>query len=198
MFDRIRNFPWQILFVTLAAAIVLCGSRLWLQEFPNVKPVTGICLLVGLFYRDLRWGLAVPMLGMLGSDLIFGFAEPLLMLTIYGSLVLNVLIGRCCFNGWYAKGVGSRIGAATLAVLLATLQFFWITNLAVWGFTPWYPKTCEGLWACMVNALPFLRYSLIGDFLFAWCPLIGMAIWYREATERNREPRTCFSFSSGY
>jgi hypothetical protein len=186
MSNQHRISHWHMVAALGAAAVVLFCSRFWLQDFPNVKPVAAICLFAGLGFRDWRWALAVPMTGMLASDLFFGFAEPMLVAAIYGSLMFNVGLGRWCLGRWWEQGIDERLSSATMAVLLASLQFFWITNLAVWGFTQWYPKTSGGLWQCLINALPFLRLSMIGDVMFAWCPLAGWATYLAIMGRRER------------
>jgi hypothetical protein len=45
--------------------------------------------------------------------------------------------------------------------------FFLVTNFAHWWFFGMYAHTVAGLIECYVQALPFFRYTLTGDGLFA-------------------------------
>jgi hypothetical protein len=55
----------------------------------------------------------------------------------------------------------------TFAALLGSSVFFWIwTNLGVWATSGMYPMSADGLVACYLAAVPFLRNSMLGDM--AW------------------------------
>jgi len=53
-----------------------------------------------------------------------------------------------------------------LATLAGSMLFYLITNAAVWLFSPWYPAGIEGLMLSYTMALPFLKYTLLGDLFF--------------------------------
>jgi hypothetical protein len=74
----------------------------------------------------------------------------------------------------------------TLGLLLASSFGFWLwTNFGIWatGQYSLYPRTFEGLVACYVAALPFLRNALLGDL--AW----GAVFFYGFAGVKILAPR---------
>jgi hypothetical protein len=102
-------------------------------------------------------------------------------LWVYGSFLVYVLLGRLL--------VGSRSLWRIVAVtLIGSLQFFLITNFGVWcnsfGFpTPMYPQTLAGLIECYTMGLPFLKYTLIGDFTCTAAVFAAEALLTQPATE---------------
>ena len=59
---------------------------------------------------------------------------------------------------------------------MASLAFFFVTNLAVWYQASWYTRDAAGLWQCYLQALPFFRYTLSGDLLFTTVLFGGHAL----------------------
>jgi hypothetical protein len=82
------------------------------------------------------------------------------MLSVYGSFIICVLVGfRLKKNKkWHNILAGS---------ILCSLIFFFVTNFAVWAFTPWYEKTISGLIECFMMGLPFFKNTLRGDLFYA-------------------------------
>lgn len=58
-----------------------------------------------------------------------------------------------------------------LALPVASLSFFLLSNLGVWWY--WYPHTLAGLWLCFTLALPFYTRTLGGDLLFGYGYWLG-------------------------
>src|SRR5712664_795556 len=50
-----------------------------------------------------------------------------------------------------------------LATFLGAIQFFIVTNFAVWALGNFYPRTVAGLAACYVAGVPFFWNTLAGD-----------------------------------
>ena len=146
-----------------------------MTDTPNFKPVAAVALFSGMLIRDWRLAILVPALGMFGSDLLLGFGETPLVLTIYLSLTLSTLIGRCLSQRWATENLLGRLKSSTIAVLLGSIQFYWLTNLAFWAFSPSYSRDLSGLLACLVNGIPFWKFTLAGDAVFAWSPLVVSA-----------------------
>jgi hypothetical protein len=101
---------------------------------------------------------------------------------VVGSLLLNVLIGRV----FCRTRSPLRIGTASL---LASVQFFLVTNFGQWlvmGVDPTvtvvlqpgeYARTLAGLGLCYLEGIPFfLKGTLPGDLLYT-AGLFGLHAW---------------------
>src|SRR2546427_12070648 len=55
----------------------------------------------------------------------------------------------------------------SLATLLGAVQFFIVTNFAVWQFLSGFPHTASGLLACYLAGIPFFWNTLAGDAFYA-------------------------------
>ena len=126
----------------------------------------------------------VPLLAMWLSDLVIGGYEPLVMVTVYASLVAPIV-----WQGWLRRRVSATRVAG--AAVTSTLLFFATTNLAVWYV--WYPHTPAGATRCYAAALPFLGYSLSGDLLFAG----ALFAVYALAMQSASEPKTAHRHRRG-
>jgi uncharacterized membrane protein (UPF0182 family) len=63
---------------------------------------------------------------------------------------------------------GTTFAALIGSSLAASVIFFLTTNFACWWYSfGAYPPTFTGLIECYTFALPFFRYTLSGDLLFA-------------------------------
>lgn len=161
---------------------VMAGLMRLVPHPPNLVPVGALGLFAGA--RMPWWqALSVPLLVMALSDvalrLLHGY--PGFSLFVYGSMLVNVLIGRllCRTNSPW------RIGGASL---LCSCQFFLVTNFGVWLGGTMYPQTWAGLLACYVAGLPFFGNTLLGDLGYS-AVLFGLYAWMSQrapATEGVR------------
>lgn len=130
---------------------------------PNVTPLGGSCLFAGS--RINGWlAYLLPLVVMLITDPLVG-GYRVSSIAVYAAFLINVWIGR----RFVREVTPVRVGAAAFA---CSLQFFLITNFAVWlesaaGAAPLYPFTMPGLTACYAAALPFWGRTLAGDLLFS-------------------------------
>jgi hypothetical protein len=134
----------------------------------NLMPVGALMIFAGSRLRE-RWAFLLPVGVMLISDLLligplralgyssFSWGTPL----FYASFTLYVLIGRLIRPDELSPMV---IGGAAL---LGSLQFFLISNFAVWLNSTVYPQTLGGLLECYFMAVPFYRGTLTGDLIFS-------------------------------
>ncbi len=156
------------LFITLIAIGV--AARVSLQHLPNFAPVAGLALFAGFFFRS-RWlAMGVPLSIMAISDLfVIGGYAWWQMAVVYAMLTLPVLMrgvvrralepGRGKFAG-FATSIGGVLGCT----LLCSVLFFVVTNALCLG---WYEPTWAGVARCYTQALPFFRFTLYGDIVFA-------------------------------
>lgn len=176
---------WSTLTWTLGVAVLLVlwgvAGRWWL-ETPNFKSVGAAALLAGILLRDWRWAVAVPLVSLLLSDWRLGGYQWGVAVTVYGSTGLYGLLG--VWAG--AKKPSAARGAVARALglaLVGSLQFFLLTNLAVWMWSGWYGPGGTELVRCFLSALPFYKWTLLGDLMFFALPL---SIWYGLAGLRAR------------
>jgi hypothetical protein len=135
----------------------------------NLVPVGALALFAGSRLRS-GWAWLVPLGVMLVSDLLLWYPlyqrgmSPFSWLgtpIIYASFAVYVLVGRMIRQGELSPMV---IGGAAL---LASVQFFLLTNFAVWLRNPAFPATPGGLLECYALGVPFYRNTLTGDLLFS-------------------------------
>ena len=88
---------------------------------------------------------------------------------VYLSIVVNVLIGRRLTRTESPLLIGS-------AAMLASVQFFVVTNFGVWLGSPLYPRTLAGLVACYSAGLFYYLPTLISYLLFS-AVLFGAHAW---------------------
>ncbi len=149
----------NLLRLGMAVIFVLIGVSLRLLPHPpNFTPVAAIALF-GAVYLSRKIAFSLPLIIMFISDIFIGAYEPKLMIFVYGSFVLCVGLGF-----WLKKY--NKLSAALGGSILSALIFFFLTNFAVWVFTPWYAKTFSGIIQCYLMALPFFKNTLLGNFFY--------------------------------
>src|SRR5258707_6203352 len=153
-----ENLLYRLL---LAFAIIVIAAALRIAPHPwNFTPVGAMALFSGALIRDRRLAFTFPLLALFAGDLFVGFYKLTVMLIVYASFLLSVLIGRWVQNHRSL----ARISGATL---LGTIQFFLVTNFAVWWLLNSYPKTAQGLAACYLAGVPFFWNTLAGDAFYS-------------------------------
>jgi hypothetical protein len=143
----------------LVTSLVLAAAMLRIIPHPmNFAPIGAVALFGGACFSSKKAAFAVPLLSLVAGDAFTGFHR--LMIYVYASFLVSVAIGL-----WLRrKKSAPRIGAATLA---GAIQFFLITNFAVWVTSIGnYPKTAAGLVACYVAGAPLFWNTLAGDAFY--------------------------------
>ena len=148
--------------------MILLAAALRVVPHPwNLAPIGAIALFSGSMFRN-RWSaFLLPLASLFAGDVFIGFHK--LMLIVYASFAVSVAIGR-----WLGeKRTFARIGGA---VFLGALQFFVVTNFAMWALGGFYPKTAQGLASCFAAAVPFFWNTLAGDAVYAGVLFGGYAL----------------------
>ncbi|MFO0808063.1 MAG: DUF6580 family putative transport protein [Gemmataceae bacterium] len=155
----------RVAFVLAIACATAAALRLgmWL---PNVTAVGALALYCGSRLNPLVAWLP-PLAVMAATDLLLErwFGLPPFNRAVYGCYVVNVLLGYFLVR---RPAINRVLGVG----LLGSVIFFVVTNFEVWRTSTdsaflSYPKTWDGLVACYTAALPFFRYTLLGDLTFA-------------------------------
>lgn len=143
-----------IILCTLVAVLVL--SRV-LPHPPNFTPLIAVAFFAGVFLKEGRLALLVPLVVMLIADWFVGFHGT--MLFVYGALAVAVLLGR-----WLEQRRSLLRDVAGLTA--GSVVFFVISNVGVWLTSGMYPLDGAGLVACFVAAIPFFHNTLASTLLY--------------------------------
>lgn len=160
--DRFNSMQQVGLVVALTVFAVL--GRL-LIDTPNFKPTMAVALISGSLFKDWRYAVAAPLFSMLLTDFWLGGYEWPLMLAVYACMLAPVAWSRW-IQPLFGQGVLGLWSGWNAGAVSAALLFFLVTNFACWMATPWYPQTWAGLSTCYFNAVPFLRWMVMGNLLF--------------------------------
>lgn len=144
--------------LAIVLIIFAAGSRL-LPHPANFAPIAAVGIFSAFIFKNKLLRFGVPIIAMFVSDAIIGFYTPLVMLSVYLGFFISTLLGRYLKNH---KSLSNGVGVS----LSASLQFYLITNLAVFLFTPLYAKNFQGLINCYYLALPFFRNTILGDLFY--------------------------------
>ncbi|MBS1867385.1 MAG: hypothetical protein JSS69_15835 [Acidobacteria bacterium] len=152
----------------IAAALVLLAAALRILPHPlNLTPIGAMALFSGSVFREKWLKFVFPLIALFAGDLAVGFH--ILIPIVYLSFLLSVGIGM-----WIGEKRGlARISAGTL---LGAIQFFLVTNFAVWVAFATYPKSFAGLIACYTGGIPLFWNTLAGDGLYAALLFGGYAL----------------------
>jgi hypothetical protein len=143
----------------LALALIVLAAALRIAPHPwNFTPVGALALFSGAALRDCRLAFLFSLVALFAGDAFIGFHK--LIPVVYTSFLINVAIGLCLRD----RRTFVRI---SLATLLGAIQFFLVTNFAVWQFLGSFPHTASGLLASYVAGIPFFWNTLAGDALYA-------------------------------
>jgi hypothetical protein len=159
MFPEKSSTHIFVLRAILAAVMIILAAVVRIMPHPwNFTPIGAMALFSGAMFRDRRVAFLFPLVALFAGDLFVGLHR--LIPVVYASFLLSVLIGTRLANHRNILRVGG-------AVFLGALQFFLITNFAVWQLLGTYPHTPAGLAACYIAGLPFFGNTLAGDALYA-------------------------------
>lgn len=143
--------------IILASILIIFAvfSRL-LPHPPNFAPIAAVALFGGSVLPR-KWAVSLPLLSMIVSDLFIGL-HPLILFT-WGSFMVIALLS----NGFIKSIKPLVIGGASIG---ASVLFYLVSNFGVWLEGRMYSLTFTGLVDCYYHALPFFRYTLLGDIAF--------------------------------
>ena len=168
----------------MAGSVVL--TRL-LDHPPNFTPVGALALFAGMYIvQKTKWGLLIPLVVLFATDIFIGTYDWKLMAVVYLSFLAYVGIGALISKKKHiATVLAGTLGGATL--------FYLATNFAVWALSSGvYEPTLAGLMMSYAMAIPFFKFTLLGDIFFV-VVFIGsyeLAVRYvfKESFAKKKEP----------
>ncbi|MBS0193002.1 MAG: hypothetical protein JSR34_02020 [Proteobacteria bacterium] len=166
--------------LVLAGMILLAALSRLLPHPPNFSPIEAVALFGGAYFVNRAWAVVVPLLAMLLSDVLLGFANGGIYMSyfldahfaaIYASIVLCTLLGFALRG----RANGPRVLGTSLA---GSVLFFALTNFATWlTADPRMGDACSrGLAACYVDGLPFFQWTALGTLFYAGVLFGGFAL----------------------
>ncbi len=180
-----------VVFVLLVAAGA--AGRVVFRELPNFAPIAAMALFAGYYFRHSLTAVLVPLSAMLISDCFLGFYEGQLMAVVYAMLTLPVALRPLARRflaierGHVARSAVSLVGLLCCSAG-SSLLFFAATNFAVWYGSAWYPQNWQGLAECYLAAVPFFKYTLLGDLFYASLLFGGYAAAIHLSTAQAVKP----------
>src|SRR5882762_11437396 len=152
----------------LALVLIVLAAALRIAPHPwNFTPVGAMALFSGAVLKDRRLAFPFPLVALFVGDVFIGLYK--IIPIIYASFLVSVAIGL-----WLRDR--RTIARITLATLLGAIQFFLVTNFAVWQFLKGFPHTASGLAACYIAGIPFFWNTLAGDAFYATLLFGGFAL----------------------
>ena len=152
----------------LALVLIVLAAALRIAPHPwNFTPVGAMALFSGAVLKDRRLAFLFPLVALFVGDVFIGLYK--IIPIIYASFLVSVAIGL-----WLRDR--RTIARITLATLLGAIQFFFVTNFAVWQFLKGFPHTASGLAACYIAGIPFFWNTLAGDAFYASLLFGGFAL----------------------
>jgi len=161
-----KKTAWLVM--GLAFVLLILVVRLDFTHLSNAVPIGAFALWAGAYLTKRMAALYVLATLAVSDFLIGGYAWPI-MATVYFAALLFIPLGAVASSlprTWWQKVIAPFVGVG-----VGSVAFFLLTNIAVWLFGGWYPKTAAGLNTCLVAGLPFWRNSVIGD-------IYGVAIFF--------------------
>ena len=189
--------------VLFAAAVlyrllpVLLGMKLQQPEWlPNFSPMAALCL-CGAAFLPRRLAIAVPLVALLGTDLVL---NPHYRYTLFTLEFLSRIVAFAAVIalGWRLRK-NPRPGVILPAMLAGSLFFYIVTNTASWLTLtePSYAKSAAGWLQALTTGLPgyaptwtFLRNSIVSDLLFTALFLACMHWSRQSAPASETQPAT--------
>lgn len=143
----------------LAVLLIVLGVAMrLLPHLPNFTPIAAMSLFGGV-YLDKKYALILPLAALFISDVFIGFDSLESRLSVYSAFILVGLVG-----------LAVRRRKTVLTIILGSLSgsviFYLITNFAYFYHSSMYPHNLSGVLASYYNAIPFFRYTLLGDLVY--------------------------------
>lgn len=186
---------------TLIITILLSAIIMRLiPHVPNFAPITAAAIFCAA-YLPKRYIFIIPLLAAAVSDYLLLYINP------FGHPVLNfselqpigALVNSTTAWVWASFMISGLLGLLLRkkhgmirvggVSLLASLQFFLITNFGVWAAGA-YARDLSGLVASYVAGLPFLTWTALGDLFYTASFFALYAIVAKEYTHETKVPKS--------
>lgn len=154
----------------IAVLLILIAAISRVIMYPdNFSPIIGMAIFAGATLKDKRLAFILPIFSMLLSDIMFevfniapgfwGWGQ----LVGYGILALITIIAFNLKKVNVKNVIGYSLMSSVIFYVLSNLSFFLIDNPVYHTYT----QDSNGFMQCYIQALPFLRTSLVADLVYS-------------------------------
>ena len=154
----------------IAVLLILIAAISRVIMYPdNFSPIIGMAIFAGSTLKDKRLAFILPIFSMLLSDIMFevfniapgfwGWGQ----LVGYGILALITIIAFNLKKVNVKNVIGYSLMSSVIFYVLSNLSFFLIDNPVYHTYT----HDSNGFMQCYIQALPFLRTSLVADLVYS-------------------------------
>ena len=164
---------WQLV-VAICLVMIIVVARILPHE-ANFTPVAAVGLFSGIYLRR-KWALAIPIIGLVISDLFLTSYPIEGRLIVYGSFFATGVIGRFISRGdLFTKSgkLSHKLPKVLGGTLVGSILFFIITNNIFLYAPSLYTYDFSGMIASYVAGLPFFRSQLVGDLFYSGVLIVG-------------------------
>ena len=154
----------------IAVLLILIAAISRVIMYPdNFSPIIGMAIFAGATLKDKRLAFILPIFSMLLSDIMFevfniapgfwGWGQ----LVGYGILALITIIAFNLKKVNVKNVIGYSLMSSVIFYVLSNLSFFLLDNPVYHTYT----QDSNGFMQCYIQALPFLRTSLVADLVYS-------------------------------
>lgn len=157
-------------FAVISGIIFLAAISRLIPHPLNFAPLGAMALFGAAYFGNRGLGLLITMISWLISDLVLNNL-------VYPQSQGFVLFTDSAFSIYLSIAIIYFLGAKLLSKLSltrmfvgsisASMIFFVLSNFGVWTQGMIYPLTSAGLAECYLQALPFLKNTLLGDLTYS-------------------------------
>ena len=152
--------------LTLTVFFLLVLGGVFIQwgclDLPNFAPIAALSMFAGFYFRSLIVASLVPFSVLTLSNIqLGGYGSWPIMIAVYFSLIFPAVLSQRFLR---RDDGGVSCLRMTSFSCLGSILFFFVTNYAAW--VQWYPFSFAGFAECYLAAIPFFRWTLMGDLFF--------------------------------
>lgn len=148
-----------------------------IPHLPNFSSLSATAMFGGAHLKK-RYAILIPLVAIAISDYLLLYVNPFNSPAVNLSRIhsINAMFHTTTPFVWASFAVSGLIGLwlrknhkpshIVLASLLASMQFYFITNFGVWA-GGMYSRGLDGLFTSYLMGLPFLRWTLLGDLFYS-------------------------------
>ncbi len=154
-----QSLSFKYKFLIFVGLLIFAVLGRLLPHLWNMTPVFAVLFFL-TYFLGFRYSFFAGFIIMTVSDYFIGFYEIKVMLSVYAAFIISSLVA------FLTKQSRSYHKILLLSVL-GSLIFYFITNSAVWLFTPYYSPDISGLAQSLLAGLPFLKNSILGNAFYS-------------------------------